>query len=107
VAIGAFTANNAWLDIVSMLVFGLLGMLCTVWRWPIPPLLLGMVLGSTAERNYFLSLSLFGNAWVNRPIVIVLMIISVAGLLTPFVSAYLDKRKANKAAIQKGANVVA
>jgi TctA family transporter len=98
VAIGAFTANNAWLDIVLMLGFGVLGMLMTIWRWPIPPLLLGLVLGDLAERNYFLSQSLFPNyEWLSRPLVIVLAIISLLGLLGPVIGDYLKKRGALRA----------
>ena len=99
VAIGAFTANNAWLDIVTMLIFGVLGMLMTIWRWPIPPLLLGLVLGDLAERNYFLSQSLFPNyEWLSRPLVMVIGVISVFGLVGPVVGDYVRKRRAQSAA---------
>jgi TctA family transporter len=98
VAIGAFTANNSWFDIMVMLVFGVLGMLMTIWRWPIPPLLLGLVLGDLAERNYFLSQSLFPNhEWLTRPLVIVLAIISLLGLFGPLIGDYLKKRGALRA----------
>jgi TctA family transporter len=106
VAIGAYTANNAWLDIMTMLVFGVLGMVMTIWRWPIPPLLLGLVLGDMAERNYFLSQSLFpGNEWLTRPLVLVLGAISLAGLLLPYISNIMKKRSDAKA--RKEANGVA
>jgi TctA family transporter len=81
-------------------------MLMTIWRWPIPPLLLGLVLGDLAERNYFLSQSLFPNyEWFTRPLVIVLAIISLLGLLGPLIGDYLKKRGA-LAALAKEAHVV-
>ena len=88
-----------------MLFFGVLGMLMTIWRWPIPPLLLGLVLGDLAERNYFLSQSLFPNhEWLTRPLVIVLAIISLFGLFGPLIGDYLKKRGALRALTQE-ANV--
>jgi Tfp pilus assembly major pilin PilA len=50
-------------------------------------------LGDLAERNYFLSQSLWpGGEWVTRPLVIVLGIISILGLAGPLVSDFLKKR---------------
>lgn len=88
IAMGAYTTNNDWLDIVTMLAFGALGYAATVWKWPLAPLLLGLVLGETAETNFFLSYSLFGWGWFTRPLVIVLGLVTIVGLLYPYTSAF-------------------
>jgi TctA family transporter len=96
IAMGAYTANNAWLDVILMLVFGALGVAAQAWKWPVAPLLLGLVLGRQAETNFYLSQSLFGSAWVGRPIVIVLMIVTLLGLAWPAISAFIEHRSAGR-----------
>jgi TctA family transporter len=96
VAMGAYTANNAWLDIVAMLVFGAVGIAAQEFKWPVAPLLLGLVLGRQAETNFYLSQSLFGNGWLTRPLVITLMIITLLGLTWPLISEFIERRSAGR-----------
>ncbi|WP_332698720.1 tripartite tricarboxylate transporter permease [Bosea sp. (in: a-proteobacteria)] len=51
-AIGAFTVNNAMFDVWMMLVFGVLGYLFNKLRYPLPPLVLALVLGDQAESSF-------------------------------------------------------
>ncbi|MBM7850703.1 putative tricarboxylic transport membrane protein [Methylopila capsulata] len=51
-AIGAFTVNNAMFDVWMMLVFGVLGYLFTKLGYPLPPLVLALVLGDQAESSF-------------------------------------------------------
>uniref|UniRef100_UPI0038F606C7 tripartite tricarboxylate transporter permease n=1 Tax=Streptomyces niveiscabiei TaxID=164115 RepID=UPI0038F606C7 len=50
-AIGAFTVNNAMFDVWMMLAFGVLGYLFNKLRYPLPPLVLALVLGDQAESS--------------------------------------------------------
>jgi putative tricarboxylic transport membrane protein len=84
-AMGAFTAHNNFADIVVMLGFGVIGVAAIRWHWPRPPLLLAMVLGDTAERYLFLSQQLFGWAWLGRPLVIGLALMTVTGVMGPLI----------------------
>jgi hypothetical protein len=52
-------------------------------RWPRPPLILGLVLGDTVERNLFISVERYGLEWLARPIVLGLLALAVVGLLRP------------------------
>jgi putative tricarboxylic transport membrane protein len=50
--IGAYTENNSYGDLVVALVFGALGLLMAVLKYPAAPAILGVVLGPILERNY-------------------------------------------------------
>ncbi|WID98593.1 tripartite tricarboxylate transporter permease [Bosea vestrisii] len=51
-AIGAYTVNNAMFDVWLMLAFGVLGYLFNKLRYPLPPLVLALVLGDQAESSF-------------------------------------------------------
>jgi putative tricarboxylic transport membrane protein len=51
-AIGAYTVNNAMLDVVLMLVFGVVGYLFKKLDYPLAPLVLALVLGDMAESSF-------------------------------------------------------
>jgi TctA family transporter len=86
VYIGAFADHRSWGDLFSLLAFGLLGWLMKQHRWPRPPLVLGLVLGDSIERYMFISVERYGISWMWRPVVAVLLIMSVVGLLRPLIA---------------------
>ena len=51
-AFGAYTVNNAMCDVWMMLVFGVMGYLFTKLGYPLPPLVLALVLGDQAESSF-------------------------------------------------------
>ncbi len=51
-AIGAYTVNNTMFDVWMMLVFGVMGYLFNKLRYPLPPLVLALVLGDQAESSF-------------------------------------------------------
>ena len=51
-AIGAYTVNNAWFDVVVMLAFGALGYAMKKLDYPLAPLVLALVLGSRTEQAF-------------------------------------------------------
>src|SRR5262249_4952727 len=81
--IGAFEGSRSWGDLFSLLAFGVLGWTMKQLRWPRPPLILGLVLGDTVERNLFISVERYELAWLARPIVLGLLALAVVGLLRP------------------------
>jgi hypothetical protein len=82
--IGAFEATRQWGDLYSLLVFGLIGWTMKQFKWPRPPLILGVVLGDTIERYLFISVERYGISWFARPVVAILFIIAIIGLVRPF-----------------------
>jgi putative tricarboxylic transport membrane protein len=51
-AVGAYTVNNAMFDVWMMVVFGVVGYLFTKLGYPLPPLVLALVLGDLAEGSF-------------------------------------------------------
>jgi TctA family transporter len=85
VYIGAFEATRQWQDMFSLLGFGILGWVMKQFRWPRPPLVLGVVLGDSIERYLFISVERYGISWFARPIVAILFLMAIYGLVRPFV----------------------
>jgi TctA family transporter len=85
VYIGAFEASRSLGDLFSLLLFGLLGWLMKQYRWPRPPLILGVVLGDTIERYLFISVERYSMSWLLRPVVAILFAMAIVGLLRPFI----------------------
>jgi putative tricarboxylic transport membrane protein len=51
-AIGAYTVNNAMLDVMLMMVFGVVGYLFKKLDYPLAPMVLALVLGDMAESSF-------------------------------------------------------
>jgi hypothetical protein len=81
--IGAFEASRNWGDLYSLLFFGMLGWAMKHFRWPRPPLILGIVLGGIIERYMFISIERYGVEWMWRPIVMVMFALSILTLARP------------------------
>src|SRR4051812_20387391 len=84
--IGAFEASRQWGDLYTLLFFGLLGWIMKQFKWPRPPLVLGVVLGDTIERYLFISVERYGITWLARPVVAILLVIALTGLIRPFLA---------------------
>src|SRR5436309_499287 len=82
--IGAFEATRQWGDLFTLLFFGLVGWIMKQFKWPRPPLILGVVLGDTIERYLFISVERYGITWLDRIIVAILFTIAIIGLIRPF-----------------------
>ena len=72
-------------DIVVMLGFGIAGYVMNRVGMPTAPVIFGMVLGPLLEDNIRRSLILYGNwsAFVERPISLTLILLSLAALVYP------------------------
>ena len=78
---------------------GVLGYLFTKTDYPIPPILLGLLLGSTVESNFRRAMSQTGGDWTtffSRPISCVLLIISIIAFFYPVAKAIIHHFKAQK-----------
>jgi putative tricarboxylic transport membrane protein len=91
--LGAFAEKNAFPDLILVLFFGFLGWVLEKLKWPRPPLILGLVLGGLAESRLFLSVGNYGLAWLWRPMVLVLIAVTLFGAIYPVIKGRLQKRK--------------
>jgi TctA family transporter len=87
VFIGSYTSNNHYGDLVVTLVFGAVGYLMVLSGWPRAPLVLGLVIGKIAENNLYISIARYEAAWLTRPVVLVLIAITVAVIVYPLFQA--------------------
>lgn len=92
VYIGAFEGTRQWGDLYSLLLFGIIGWAFKHFKWPRPPLVLGFILGSVLERYLFISTQRYGASWVNRPVVIIMLVLAALSLFRPL---YQDLRANN------------
>ena len=86
VYIGAFEATRQWGDLFALLFFGVVGWLMKQFKWPRPPLVLGLVLGDSIERYLFISIERYGMSWISRPVVALLFAMAIFGILRPFLA---------------------
>jgi len=84
VFIGSYTANRQLADLLVTLGFGALGYLMMRFGWPRAPLVLGFVLGKLAETYLFISMARYGYGWLAQPLVIALIVLTVAVIVFPY-----------------------
>jgi len=82
-----FVFMGAWLGApsigawVSCALFGVIGFLMKRGGWPRPPVILALVLGEILERSFQISTRIHeGLGWLNRPIVMVLLLVIIVTL---------------------------
>jgi putative tricarboxylic transport membrane protein len=81
VLIGAWSIGNNLGDWITLLLFGVIGVVMKRAGWPRPPLVLGYILGRIMENSLHLSMAAYGMSWMLRPIPIVIAIIIVITVL--------------------------
>ena len=87
-SVGAFTVNNNLFDVWMMLGFGVLGYIMKKLRYPIVPLVLGLVLGRLAENSLRQALTITGGSFsifFTRPISALFIIAAILAYLTPVI----------------------
>jgi TctA family transporter len=81
VFLAAFQASVQFGDLVSLLIFSLLGWLMKRFAWPRPPLILGLVLSRIIENYLFISVGAYGVTWLGRPFVLLIMALTIISLV--------------------------
>ena len=81
--IGAFALNNIVGDVVVLLLFGLVGYALVKLRFPLAPLILGLILGDQIEVNLLRAIMSDPNPWLflTRPISGGLLALSVGSVI--------------------------
>ncbi|WP_420394150.1 tripartite tricarboxylate transporter permease [Acuticoccus sp.] len=81
ICFAAFQATRSFGDLVLLAVMGLLGIVMKRLGWPRPALLIGFVLSAGVERYLYQSMQFYGWSWFERPIVLVLGLMSLASII--------------------------
>ena len=95
--IGSYAINGSMFDVYVAIFFGLLGFLMDKYDFSSPALILGLILGSTAERGLMLSRVMSRGDMVGyyfgRPICLILMALIVMSIAWPIISSRFAKKK--------------
>ncbi|MBM4443434.1 MAG: tripartite tricarboxylate transporter permease [Candidatus Rokubacteria bacterium] len=86
--VGAFALRNDMADVWLTMLFGIAGFFMRRWDLPIPPLVMGIILGPMAESYFLTSMVAHGNdltVFVTRPVSAVVLALSAAMLLWPII----------------------
>ena len=99
---GSFAVQNALFDVLLMIFFGALGYLFLKLGIPTAPMMFGLVLGPLLEENLRRTLIVYGDwmVFLQRPITIVMLAITVVVLLLPFFGQVRERLA--RAAIEAG-----
>ncbi len=95
--IGSYAVRSSMVDVAICIGFGILGWILRRFRIPLPPMVLGMVLGTMAEVNLRRAV-MIGGTWAvfQRPISLTLLILSALSFGLPIYGEI--KRRKKKAA---------
>jgi TctA family transporter len=91
--VGAYQGSRSYGDLVTLIVFGVIGWVMKRFGWARAPLILGFILGKLIEKYLFISVARYGFEWITRPVVVAVLAIALLVLLRPaFVAAYRSWR---------------
>jgi putative tricarboxylic transport membrane protein len=102
--IGAYALNNTMENVYALLLFGVLGYLLVKFRFPLAPLILGVILGDQIEINLVRAIMTDSDPWlfVTRPISGTMLGLSVLSV----VLALWQHRRARARLVPAGAEEV-
>ena len=85
--IGPYALSQRLFDVYVMMAFGIIGFVMRLMRYPMAPLILGIILGTMIDQNLRRALVLFERdptAILTRPISIALIVLCIATILAGF-----------------------
>ncbi len=97
--IGAYALRSNISDVWITVGAGIIGYFMRRFNYPIAPLVLGVILGPLAERNFMTTMISFHNDWTvffTRPVSGFMMLLSIAALLLPLWKATSERRAARQ-----------
>jgi len=83
VFVAAYEGSHDWGDLYVLFGFGVVGWIMKRLGWPRPPMVLGIVVGGIFERYLYISTSLYGIGWLQRPVVIGILCLVAWALFKP------------------------
>ena len=101
--VGALSIRNNVTDLWLMVGFGILGFLFERLRFPVAPLVLGVILGPLAEEAFMNSMISFSNDWTiyfTRPISGTIMVLTIGVLVLPLYRLWRTRRPVTAAGVR-------
>ncbi|MEK7387609.1 MAG: tripartite tricarboxylate transporter permease, partial [candidate division NC10 bacterium] len=94
--LGAYALRNDMADVWLTMLFGVLGFFMRRWDLPIPPLVMGIILGPMAEQYFLTSMVSHANdltVFVTRPVSAVVLAFSLLMVVWPFAKTFRARRR--------------
>jgi len=96
--IGSFSVKNSMFDVVACFGFGVIGWVLRRYKFPVSPIVLGMVLGTLAEENFRRAVLMGGySVFFTRPATLILLLLSALSFAVPFIQHRMREKRKNKA----------
>ncbi len=95
--IGVYSINGRMFDVYLMLGFGAIGWLMDKMRFPLPPMVLGLILGAFAEENLRLALRIGRGDWLvlfQNTTSLVIVALTLAVIIGPIIKRRIVARRA-------------
>ncbi|MDP3388296.1 MAG: tripartite tricarboxylate transporter permease [Eubacteriales bacterium] len=95
--VGSYAIQNSLFDVYVTLIFGIIGYLLVKAKFPIPPILLGIILGPLIESNFRRSITMSRgdmSIFFTRPISAVFIGIALIAMVAPILREKLTAKKA-------------
>jgi putative tricarboxylic transport membrane protein len=93
--VGSYAINNSFFDMKVTLVLGVIGYILSKAKFPIPPVLLGIILGPLIESNFRRSITMSQGDYkiFLRPICVTFLLISLFSFVFPIIATNYKKMK--------------
>ena len=95
--VGSYSCSNNMTDILIAILFGLIGYIMPKFGFPTTPMLIGIVLGSLAEKNLVRTMAVYAgdvSVFFTRPISLLFLALSVVSVAFALLQKHRDKKKA-------------
>ncbi len=95
--LGVYCSRNNMFDVWVMVVAGMIGVFFRIWKYPVAPLVVGLILGPMAENSFRKTLLTFhGSLWpmADRPIALVILLTACAFIVAKVVYYVVRRRSA-------------
>ena len=105
-ATGAYSVKGDWTDLVLTFLFMFVGFGLKKFKFNPVPLLLAFILGRLAENYLIKTLTIFGIAFLKRPIVLVLLVLMIISLAYTLWTTSKERKKEEKKVEHIGGRVI-
>lgn len=95
--IGSFAVKYSFFDVASCIGFGVLGWILRRYKYPVAPVVLGMVLGKLAEENFRRAVMMGGYPiFFQRPASLIIILVALFSFVFPFYQNYKKRLEQKK-----------
>jgi len=98
--IGAYAISFSTSSFFMLLIFGIAGYLLTKAEFPVSPLVLACIVGTSMEQSFRRAFKINNGdlrIFLSSPICLIMIVLTIGAILLPFIQGALKKRKAQNA----------